>query len=183
VATEARSASEADAAATLGLGGSQQTEPLTNYGTAVQFFGSTAVIPPFRLDGLLPKGLHQASEFDVIARFAIGTPERKRLGRTVAHWLRLCRSAGAKRFCLNGSFVTAKEAPNDADAVVWLGPDFTERIAKGNLDAIELADLLGTRADHHIFAAEDGRDWDDWIDFFTRTTDPSVRKGLVEVTL
>ena len=141
------------------------------------------MIPPFRLDGLLPKGLHRASEFDVIARFAIGTPERKRLGRTVAHWLRLCRSAGAKRFCLNGSFVTAKEAPNDADAVVWLGPDFTERIAKGNLDAIELADLLGTRADHHIFAAEDGRDWDDWINFFTRTTDPSVRKGLVEVKL
>ena len=28
-----------------------------------------------------------------------------------------------------------------------------------------------------------GRDWDDWIDFFGRTNDPSVRKGLVEVML
>lgn len=35
----------------------------------------------------------------------------------------------------------------------------------------------------HLFAAEDRRDWDDWIGFFSRTIDPTVRKGLVEVTL
>jgi hypothetical protein len=79
--------------------------------------------------------------------------------------------------------VTAKEVPNDVDAVVWLGADFAERITRGNVDAIVLAEILGTRADEHLFAAEDGRDWDDWIDFFGRTNDPSVRKGLVEVML
>ena len=34
----------------------------------------------------------------------------------------------------------------------------------------------------HGFSAST-RDWDDWIDFFSRTIDPTVRKGLVEVTL
>ena len=141
------------------------------------------MIPPFCLDGLLPAGLHRATETETLARFAVGSPERKRLGRTVSHWLRLCRSAGSKRFCLNGSFVTAKEVPNDVDAVVWLGADFAERMTRGNVDAIVLAEILGARADEHLFAAEDGRDWNDWIDFFSRTNDSSVRKGLVEVML
>jgi hypothetical protein len=35
----------------------------------------------------------------------------------------------------------------------------------------------------HLFAAEDRRDWDDWIRFFSRTSDPATRKGLVEVVL
>lgn len=144
---------------------------------------STALIPPFCLDGLLPAGLHRATETETLARFAVGSPERKRLGRTVSHWLRLSRSAGSKRFCLNGSFVTAKEVPNDVDAVVWLGADFAERMTRGNVDAIVLAEILGARADEHLFAAEDGRDWNDWIDFFSRTNDSSVRKGLVEVML
>ena len=79
--------------------------------------------------------------------------------------------------------MTAKEVPNDVDAVVWLGADFAERMTRGNVDAIVLAEILGARADEHLFAAEDGRDWNDWIDFFSRTNDSSVRKGLVEVML
>jgi hypothetical protein len=98
-------------------------------------------------------------------------------------WIRLCRSAGATRLCVDGSFVTAKEVPNDADAVVLLGPDFATRIARGNVDAILLAEILDSRPNEHLFAAEDRRDSDDWIDFFSRTIDPTVRKGLVEVTL
>ena len=79
--------------------------------------------------------------------------------------------------------MTAKEVPNDADAVVLLGPDFANRIARGNVDAILLAEILDSRPNEHLFAAEDRRDWDDWIDFFSRTIDPTVRKRLVEVTL
>jgi hypothetical protein len=63
------------------------------------------------------------------------------------------------------------------------GPDFATRIARGNVDAILLAEILDSRPNEHLFAAEDRRDWDDWIDFFSRTIDPTVRKGLVEVTL
>ncbi|MFM8952999.1 MAG: hypothetical protein ACKOOF_08080 [Planctomycetaceae bacterium] len=41
----------------------------------------------------------------------------------------------------------------------------------------------GRERNEHLFAAEDRPDWDDWIDFFSRTIDPTVREGLVEVTL
>ena len=119
----------------------------------------------------------------MLSRFATGSPQRSLLGRTISHWIRLCRSAGATRLCVDGSFVTAKELPNDADAVVLLGPDFATRIARGTVDAILLAEILDSRPNEHLFAAEDRRDWDDWIDFFSRTIDPTVRKGLVEVTL
>ena len=74
-------------------------------------------------------------------------------------------------------------SPNDADAVVLLGTDFADRVARGNLDAIELSEILGMRPTEHLFAAEDRRDWDDWIHFFSRTSDPATRKGLVEVVL
>ena len=141
------------------------------------------MIPPFLPDGRLPEGLHIASEGETLSRFATGSPQRSLLGRTISHWIRLCRSAGATRLCVDGSFVTAKEVPNDADAVVLLGPDFATRIARGNVDAILLAEILDSRPNEHLFAAEDRRDWDDWIDFFSRTIDPTVRKGLVEVTL
>jgi hypothetical protein len=127
--------------------------------------------------------MHEAFEGEVMDRFAAGAAERKRLGRQVSRWIRLCRSSGARRFCLNGSFVTAKESPNDADAVVLLGPEFADRVARGNLDAIELAEILGMRPAEHLFAAEDHRDWDAWIHFFSRTSDPATRKGLVEVLL
>jgi hypothetical protein len=79
--------------------------------------------------------------------------------------------------------VTAKASPHDADAVVWLGADFSDLVERGHPDAVELAEVLGMRPMEHLFAAEDRRDWDDWIDFFNRTIDPTVRKGLVEVTL
>jgi hypothetical protein len=141
------------------------------------------LIPQFQPNGFLPEGLHEAFEGEVMDRFATGSVARKRFGRQVGRWMRLCRSAGALRFCLNGSFVTAKESPNDADAVVLLGQDFADRIARGNLDAIELSEVLGMRPTEHLFAAEDRRDWDDWIQFFSRTSDPPSRKGLVEVLL
>jgi hypothetical protein len=44
--------------------------------------------------------------------------------------------------------------------------------------------MLLTRHPEEIFAAEDQRDWDDWVEFFSRTREGDGRtKGLVEVQL
>ena len=44
--------------------------------------------------------------------------------------------------------------------------------------------MLLTRRPEEIFAAEDEIDWNDWIDFFSRTREADGRrKGLVEVKL
>jgi hypothetical protein len=68
-------------------------------------------------------------------------------------------------FLVDGSFVTAKPEPNDVDAVVWLPTDFVTRVSNGNLEAVELQTMLLTRRPEEIFAAEDRRDWDDWLEF------------------
>jgi len=142
------------------------------------------MIPEFRPDGYLPEGLHDASEADVTFRFGSSTPRRRRLVFRFRKWLELARATRARRFLLDGSFVTDKPEPNDIDAVVLVADDFEQQVASGLDAAIELETMLLTRNPEEIFAAEDVHDWDDWVEFFSRTREPDGRrKGLVEVNL
>ena len=141
-------------------------------------------IPDFRPDGYLPEGLHAALEAAVTFRFGTSTPRRRRLILRVRRWIELARAVSAPRLFLDGSFVTAKPDPGDVDAVLWLPADFGERIARGQAEAMELEDMLLTRRPEELFAAEDDRDWDDWLEFFTRTREPDGRrKGVLEISL
>jgi hypothetical protein len=83
-------------------------------------------------------------------------------------WLELARIVGAKRFLVDGSFVTAKETPRAIDSVVLLPNDFAELVANGHEAAVELEAMLLTRQPEEIFAAEDVADWDGWVEFFSR---------------
>lgn len=142
------------------------------------------MIPDFRVDGYLPEGLHVATEAEITFRFGTATPRRRRLALRLRRWIELSRSIAAKRLFVDGSFVTAKPVPNDVDAVVWLGADFVDRVSRGDVEAIELDMMLVTRQPEEVFAAEDRRDWDDWVEFFSRTREADGRrKGIVEVEL
>lgn len=142
------------------------------------------MIPDIRDDGYLPEGLHMATEAAVMFRFGASTNPRRRLALRLRRWIELSRAVSAQRLFVDGSFVTVKPEPNDVDAVVWLPEDFAERVSRGDLEAVELETMLLTRRPEEIFAAEDRRDWDDWIEFFGRTREPDGRrKGLVEVEL
>lgn len=142
------------------------------------------MIPDFRDDGYLPEGLHLASEAEVTFRFGSSTPRRRRLILRFRRWLELARITNAHRFLLDGSFITAKQEPDDVDAVVWIANDFEEQVLNGSVAAMELETMLLTRNPEEIFAAEDIRDWDDWVEFFSRTRESDHRrKGLVEVQL
>jgi len=142
------------------------------------------MIPDFRDDGYLPEGLHLASEAEITFRFGTSTKQRRRLALRLRRWIQLSQSVAAKRLFVDGSFVTAKLEPNDVDAVVWLADDLVDRVSRGDIDAVELETMLLTRLPEEIFAAEDRRDWDDWVDFFGRTREADGRrKGIVEVEL
>jgi len=142
------------------------------------------MIPDFRDDGYLPEGLHLATEGEITFRFGTSTSRRRRLALRLRRWIEVSRSVSAKRLFVDGSFVTAKPEPNDVDAVVWLADDFVDRVARGDSEAIELETMLLTRRPEEIFAAEDRRDWDDWVEFFSRTREvDGRRKGIVEVEL
>jgi hypothetical protein len=142
------------------------------------------MIPNFRDDGYLPEGLHLATEAEVTFRFGSGTPRRRRLVLRLRRWLELSRLTGAHRFLVDGSFVTAKEEPNDIDAVVLLADDFERQVSNGLAAALEIEEMLLTRRPEEIFAAEDIRDWNDWVEFFSRTREADGRrKGLLEIEL
>ena len=85
---------------------------------------------------------------------------------------------------MDGSFVTAKEEPNDIDSVMLLPLGFDQQIESELEPALELEEMLLTRRPEEIFAAEDEADWNDWIEFFSRTREADGRrKGLVEIKL
>jgi hypothetical protein len=145
---------------------------------------SDTTIPTFRPDGYLPPGVHVALEAAVMFRFGTATKRRRRLTLRLRRWLELARSVAARRFFVDGSFVTAKEEPEDIDAVVLLPADFQEQIDRGVIAAVELEEMLLTRQPEELFAAEDERDWADWLEFFGRTREADGRrKGVVEIHL
>jgi hypothetical protein len=44
--------------------------------------------------------------------------------------------------------------------------------------------MLLTRCPEEIFAAEDSRDWNDWVEFFAMTREADGRrKGLLEIEI
>lgn len=108
-------------------------------------------IPAFRDDGYLPEGLHEASEEEVINRFGQSTPRRRYLVERLRRWLELARAVGARRFFINGSFVTDKSEPSDVDAVVWLPDDWRAQLRARKPEAIELWEMLQTRQPTELF--------------------------------
>ena len=142
------------------------------------------MIPPFRIDGYLPEGLYLASEAEVTFRFGASGRRRQRLILRLRRWIELARQIRAVRLLIDGSFVTAKEDPNDIDVVVLLPLNFEQQIEEGSPAALELEDMLLTRRPEEMFAAEDEADWNEWVQFFSRTREADGRrKGLVEIQL
>ncbi len=144
----------------------------------------TSPIPPIGVDGYLPEGVYICSEADVIFRFGSSSRHRRRLAIRVRRWIELGRQVGATRLLVDGSFVTAKVAPQDVDTVILLPQDFSRQLEQDHPPALELEEMLLTRRPEEIFAAEDETDWEDWISFFSLTREPDRRrKGLVEISL
>jgi hypothetical protein len=144
--------------------------------------GST--IPQFRPDGYLPDGLYLASDAEVLFRFGAATRRRRRLALRLRRWIELARQVGGRRLLVDGSFVTAKDEPNDIDAVILLPPDFQGQVEGAVESAVELEQMLLTRRPEELFAAEDETDWTEWVEFFGRTREADGRrKGLLEVAL
>jgi hypothetical protein len=142
------------------------------------------MIPALGRDGYLPEGLHVGSGADITFRFGSSGSRRRRLALRVRRWIELARSVRARRLLIDGSYVTAKAEPDDVDAVVLLPGDFGRQIEQSIEAALELEQMLLTRHPEEIFAAEDETDWDQWVEFFSRTREPNGRrKGLVEVQL
>jgi hypothetical protein len=138
--------------------------------------------PVFDEDGFVSP-LQVCTEAEVGRWFGL-SDRRNWLLQRVWKWIDLARAVKARRLLLDGSFVTAKEAPGDVDAVVLLPADFHDQLLAGNSHAMELREMLCSRKPQEVFAAEDEMDWWRWFGFFSQTREASGRyKGLIEVML
>src|SRR5260370_42345030 len=75
------------------------------------------MIPPFDDDGNLPPGIHAATWNELERRYG-PTRHRRSLLKGLRTALGILRKVECRRVYVNGSFVTAKRAPQDFD-VAW----------------------------------------------------------------
>ena len=143
------------------------------------------MIPGFQPDGLLPPGLHPATWDEFSQRYG-WTEHRHRLLAGIKRALAALKAAGCKRVYIDGSFVTAKSAPNDIDIVSELrtGHDF-ERDLPMSEYALVSRSLLRRRFGLDVVVAErESVVYKTYVEFFTRVREvPELRKGLLRVTL
>ena|SRR5438105_292045 len=82
-------------------------------------------LPAFNVEGDLPPGVYRATLAEVLERFGKGSVKRctvsDRLNRLYQH---VTSTGQLARFIVFGSFVTAKEEPNDVDVIVLMEDTF-----------------------------------------------------------
>lgn len=82
-------------------------------------------LPDFNSKGDLPIGVHRASLAEVLERFGSPTGQREACARRLSHVFDLAwRTGSVSRFIVFGSFITAKENPNDVDVILVMDDSF-----------------------------------------------------------
>jgi hypothetical protein len=134
------------------------------------------LLPSFNELGYLPGGIHLCELEEVIERFGVGSPEREVETQELIDFVAWARRAGIERLIVNGSFVTAKIAPNDVDMVVLPGVNYPSSELPYSQQEARWPFL-------QIFIAIDDADLNSWSlrDFGTDRN--RMVKGVVEIKL
>jgi hypothetical protein len=91
-------------------------------------------LPSFGSTGDLPVGVHPVSLREALARFGVGSDQRKALALRLERVYHLARATGdLARFVVFGSFVTAKAEPNDVDVFLLMEDSFKSSHLTGDL--------------------------------------------------
>lgn len=109
--------------------------------------GNDGGIPPFNNDGNLPEGVHECSEASLEQVFVSGFPEtsvRSKLFSGFKSLRTLARNVSPPATqWVDGSFVTAKQEPDDIDVLSFVDYDTLTRLPRDKYD--EVYALLGAR--------------------------------------
>jgi hypothetical protein len=82
-------------------------------------------LPAFNQEGDLPPGVYRATLAEVLQRFGIGSVQRRAVAERLNRIYQCVVSTGQlARFVVFGSFVTAKEDPNDVDIILLMEDTF-----------------------------------------------------------
>lgn len=144
------------------------------------------MIPNYNIDGNLPEGIYLVEEEEFINHFSSSSARRKWLGDRMRELLALIKSTGQlDRIFVWGSFVSAKESPNDVDMLLLMKETFQlERIAE---DSRVIFDHVAARIRFHtdIFWSKSAIGEETlrlWLDTYQMTKD-FKRRGIVEVKI
>ncbi len=144
-------------------------------------------LPDFREDGWLPEGHYDSTWEELIDRFG-GSPgsKRERVLHELLNWRDGLRAKGVSGFIvLDGSFVSAKEAPGDFDVLLVMD-EHVHDLLENDVEASNLVD--------YSWCKKAGFDM---LPFFANTIDQNpdylrvwdvddrigVHKGVLEVAL
>jgi hypothetical protein len=141
-------------------------------------------IPPFGEGGNLPPGIHEATWDDIGTSFG-GTAWRRELLAGLREALESLRAAGCRRVYIDGSFVTAEEAPGDFDACWEIAGVDAELLDPVLLDfsnarAAQKERFRGELLPAEAVASPDGTRY---LDYFQRDKRTGERKGIVALDL
>ena len=146
-------------------------------------------IPELNRDGLLPPGLHDCSLEELQAVFGTfqESDRRQQLFRKLVELVVACQRSGLfEALLVDGSFVTAKPAPNDIDllAVLRPGHDF-ERDLPMSEYALVSRPLLRRRYAFDVIVAEATSElYQTYVTFFSQVHGlPELTKGLSRLRL
>jgi len=146
-------------------------------------------IPPLNADGLLPPGVHPATADEIRQQFGgfQGNDQRPRqFVRLTELAAAMQRSGLFESLLIDGSFVTAKPAPNDIDiiAVLRAGHDFERDLPLSEYALVSRAMLARQFRFDVIIAERDSAVYKTYVDFFSLVREaPGVRKGLLRMVL
>ena len=142
------------------------------------------MIPEFEAGGSLPPGVHACTWSEFVARFGTN-PRRLHLIAGLKLALDALKLAGCPRVYVDGSFVTAKDRPNDYDAC-WDAQGVDPR----HLDPVFLIFDSGLRAQKIKYRGEffpaqaiEGGSGSQFLDFFQIDKDTGDTKGIVVIDL
>jgi len=142
------------------------------------------MIVPFDTQGNLPPGVHTATWPAFVRRFGT-TPHRRRLLAGLHAALAALRAAGCRTAYIDGSFVTAKDIPNDFDAC-W----DIEGVDPALLDPILLTFAHGRAAQKakylgELFPAQisEGGSGSTFLEFFQIDKESGNPKGIIAIEL
>lgn len=146
-------------------------------------------IPALNHDGFLPPGIWDCTLAELRERFAAfsGSYHRSRLFARLEDLFQTMQRSGLFEVLLvDGSFVTAKPAPNDIDLVAVLlpGHDFERDLPMSEYTLVSRAMLRRRYGFDVMIAEKESPLCKTYVEFFSQVRDnPSASKGMLRLSL
>lgn len=146
-------------------------------------------IPALNTDGFLPPWVYDCTVAEVrecFGRFQ-GSDHRSRLFERLEElFLAMQRSGLFEALLVDGSFVTAKSAPDDIDLVAVLRPEhnFEHDLPMSEYALLSRAILRRRFGFDVVIAERDSNLYKTYVEFFSGVRDnPDVKKGILRLSL